>query len=61
VRGGFLYALVVACAPLLTGQPQRTTTTYTITTVAGNGSPDFPLGDGGFAQSATRLQCGSEE
>jgi hypothetical protein len=58
VRGGFLCALVVLCAPLLTGQPQRTTTTYTITTVAGNGSPDFPLGDGGFALSAALVPKG---
>lgn len=48
-------ALVAAWAPLAMGQP--TTTTYTINTVAGNGSPDFPSVDG-LAQAVALVPKG---
>lgn len=54
----FLYALAVACSLLLMGQPVSSAATYTITTVAGNGSADFPQGDGGLATAAALVPKG---
>ena len=53
-----LCALVAGCPSYLIAQPQQTTTTYTITTIAGNGSADFPLGDNGFARAAALVPKG---
>lgn len=41
-----LCSMVVACSSYLAAQPFPTKTTYTITTIAGNGAADFPSTDG---------------
>lgn len=53
-----LLCVLAACSAHLLGQPQRTTTTYTITTVAGNGRADFPLVDGGPTLAAALVPKG---
>jgi sugar lactone lactonase YvrE len=58
VKRRFLYALAVACSLLLMDQSASSAATYTITTVAGNGSADFPQVDGGFATAAALVPKG---
>jgi len=46
VKGECFAVLVAVCSLPLAAQPHHTTTTYTITTIAGNGSADFASSDG---------------